>query len=140
MKKIILINLLVIMLQSACDNNYKIKNRNSSNFYFEPSISIITGKLKSEVVFGPPNYGENQDTDSKESIYFLQLEKPVSIIPSDSDQVDNVKIENVKSIQLVGIKINTIKSKIGQMITLKGTFSMPISGHHHSVVIFNISN
>ena len=36
--------------------------------------------LKIEGFFGPPGYGDNLQTDSKENSYMLNLDKPINVI------------------------------------------------------------
>jgi hypothetical protein len=47
----------------------------SDTFKFEPAVVTLTGKLVKKEFFGPPRYGENPKTDSKEQAAILSFSK-----------------------------------------------------------------
>jgi hypothetical protein len=87
----------------------------------------IKGKIIIKTFYGPPNYGENPETDKKEEYYFLILNEPIEII-SDS------YVGPIYELQIVFRNYNHM-----QLITLdnqdyiiKGQLFPQQSGHHHS--------
>ncbi len=46
-------------------------------YKFEPAVVELTGKLVEKVFYGPPGYGEDPKSDSKEHAAILLLSKPI---------------------------------------------------------------
>jgi hypothetical protein len=45
----------------------------------------LTGKVKVQTFYGPPNYGENPDTDSRETQLILVLAEPICVEANPSN-------------------------------------------------------
>ena len=43
---------------------------------YQPTIVTLKGTLSVKTFYGPPNYGENPDTDAKEDLPILIFKKP----------------------------------------------------------------
>lgn len=129
--------IIVLVLIYSCQYE-KTKKDTSIIFYTEPSLSTIEGILELDTVFGSPNYGENPTIDSKEVIYTIKLNNAINVIDFDKQTNLNDTLYNVLSFQLVGSKLKQLKSKIGNKVKVNGTFSLPVSGHHRTEIIFNV--
>ena len=62
MKKVTLLFLafILVYLFTGC------KEEPHNEYYYEPSISVVEGRLITKMYYGAPNYGENPETDHKE--------------------------------------------------------------------------
>ncbi|WP_353097556.1 hypothetical protein [Tissierella praeacuta] len=69
-------------------------------YYFEPNVSIIEGKLITRMYYGPPGYGENPDTDAQEHPCILQLDDLIQVISQEGD-LNNSDRSEVTEIQVV---------------------------------------
>lgn len=114
---------------------------NQQDYYYESTVSIISGTIKIETFFGPPGYGENPQTDSREDSYILNLDNSINVI-SKSKEIEegdfNSTKYNVSKIQLTstsGVKLTNYKNKF---VRLAGTFFGSHTGHHHTDVLMDV--
>jgi hypothetical protein len=129
----------VILLMLICSCNDEKSNQTATSLYYtETNISAIEGILESDTVFGPPNYGETPSMDTQEIIYKLKLDKAITVINLDNETKTKNTIQDIFTFQLVGSKLTHLKNKIGKKIKVNGVFSIPISGHHQTDIIFDV--
>jgi len=95
--------------------------------------SVVIGSLSSRVVYGPPNYGEDPQTDSKETIYLLKFD------PSCADALGARKIGG-NQFQLVGEKVIGVQKFLGKKVVVKGEIFRGETGHHHTRFVLDASN
>ena len=55
--------------------------------HYEPEKVTLTGRIVSRTFYGPPNYGENPKTDSREAQYILLLVTPIDVITTDKETI-----------------------------------------------------
>ena len=62
----------------------------ASCLHYGGSLVTLSGKVQLQTFFGPPNYGENPATDSREIQAILLLEKPICVEanPKDYDEAE----------------------------------------------------
>lgn len=111
---------------------------NHTDFAFEPAVSTISGKIITETFYGPPGYGENPKTDTKEMQYLLLPDNPINVIAQDEKNESKYK---VSKIQLLNNKdaIN-ISKHLGSTVVLTGTFFSAHTGHHHTEVLMDVTS
>lgn len=116
-----------------------IKNR---NFFYEPSVSEIQGKLTLNSFYGPPNYGETPDTDMLEKVWILNLDTSINVHQEKSELEEgefNATQYNIDRIQLVTIKNGIDLTKFeNKIIRIKGTFWEAHTGHHFTPVLMDV--
>jgi uncharacterized protein DUF4431 len=123
---LILASLLVVQFVYAADT-----------FKFEPAVVNLTGKLVKKEFFGPPGYGEDPKTDSKEHAAILLLTQPIRVVAEKNDQFNETR-ENVKEVQLINVKRITLSPYIQKTVKVTGKLSSAITGHHHTDVLIEI--
>lgn len=105
---------------------------------YQPKVVELKGTLSVKTYYGPPNYGENPDTDAKEALPILILSKPVNVRgnPDRKAGFDRRTVEDVREIQLV----LTVPHKefIGKTVLVKGTLFHAFTGHHHTDVLMDV--
>lgn len=104
-------------------------------YKYGPAISVLTGKLKFESFWGPPNFGEDTTIDRKETMAILYLQKPIDIAHDTSDEF-NVAQTGISRIQLIHER--NLKNYVGKEITVKGTLFGAHSPHHRTEVLLNM--
>lgn len=112
----------------------------SGKYYFEPSISIIEGTLITRMYYGPPNYGENPETDAQQYPFILQLDKPIDVIAKEND-THNSDVFEVTEIQVVPIdkeKTELLGTYIDKQVRIQGTLFEAIFGGHHTDVLIQV--
>ncbi len=111
------------------------------DYFYEPAVSVISGKLEIESFFGPPGYGENPQTDSREDAYILNLDNSINVISKAKEAEEdnfNVTKYNISKIQLTStseVKLTSYKNK---KVCLTGTFFAAHTGHHHTDVLMDV--
>jgi len=104
--------------------------------HYEGEPLTLTGKLTLQTFYGPPNYGENPETDSRETQAILLLAKPICV--NDSPSTDDAAEKNQRKVTLVppvGVDFGLYK---GKKVTLRGTLFHANSGHHHTPVLMQV--
>lgn len=107
---------------------------------YGPAKVELEGTLLVKDEYGPPNFGENPDSDQKLKIYVLHLSAPVDIkadAAPDSDDPDIDNYFNVKDIQVdFDYKATGIKSLINKKIKVSGSLHEKIApGDYMDVVM-----
>ena len=131
--------ILILFIVLGCSpNNSSVSNKANNEESNIPSrrfsynfvdTSEISGILTYKMFWGPPNYGEDTLTDSKEIDPILILDHPINIIANKDDDVNESKY-NVSEIQVITYTpLDNLKNK---KISIKGIFFSSISGHHHT--------
>lgn len=118
--------------QRMQDNTQKIQNKEW--LPYEPTVVELKGKLIIKPFFGPPNFGENPETDSKERSWILSLTTPINVrANTEADPILFPSVENVRELQLVLPEPH--RELIGKNIIVKGTLFHANTGHHHTDVL-----
>jgi hypothetical protein len=153
---------LTTYLLTSCDNNSQINSTDTSNmtksfnqtadsiehvkptttlqdYYFEPTVSTISGTLKVELYYGPPNFGESPETDAKEYSYILYPDKTINVIQT-SDSIDfDVTTKGIIKFQLAPMGQLLLHLFVDKRITVTGQFFGMHTGHHHTDVLMTVS-
>jgi hypothetical protein len=105
---------------------------------YQPTVVELTGTLSVKTYYGPPNYGENPDTDAKEALPILILSKPINVRgnPDPKAAFDRKSVEDVQEIQLVLTAPH--KEFIGKTVLVKGALFHAFTGHHHTDVLMDV--
>jgi hypothetical protein len=101
----------------------------------------LTGKVVSRRFYGPPNYGENPKTDSRESQYILLLDSAIDVIASKDDPMNETE-HGVKKVTLVvfDFKAHPVEPLLGRRVEVEGTLFHAHTGHHHTKVLIEVSS
>ena len=96
----------------------------------------LAGKVTLETFYGPPNYGESPETDSRETQAILVLANPicVSANPSTNDEAEKNQLK-VTLVPPAGVNLGSYK---GRSVIVKGTLFHAITGHHHTPVLMQV--
>ena len=105
---------------------------------YQPTIVELKGTLIIKTYYGPPNYGENPDTDAKEALPVLILNTPVNVWgnPNPKAEFDRKPAEDVREVQLVLAMPH--KQFIGKALLVRGTLFHAFTGHHHTEVLMDV--
>ena len=105
---------------------------------YQPERVTLKGKIVLRTFFGPPNYGEDPKTDSKEQQWILILDAPIDVIGNR----DNETERTVKQITLVVLdfKANPVAPLRGKRVTIEGTLFHANTGHHHTRVLIEVAS
>jgi len=110
----------------------EIKNiLNERNYY--GINSRFVGMIRQEEFYGPPGYGENKATDSKETALIFYLAEPIDVIAVDET---NTTYKNITKLQL--ITDMDVKDRIGQRVGVEGKLVGALTGHHHTEVLIDM--
>lgn len=137
-----LIILILVLSLNACkkDANDGDVLKDSYKYYFEPNVSIIEGKLITRMYYGPPNYGENPDTDAQQYPFILQLDNPIDVIAKEND-TQNLDVLGVTEIQVIPIgeeETELLDNYIDNRVRIQGTLFKAIFGGHHTDILIQV--
>jgi hypothetical protein len=107
---------------------------------YQPAVVELKGTLTLRRYYGPPNYGENPKTDTKEAMFILILSQPVNVRgnPDPKAGFDRQSVKNIRRIQLVITM--PYKEFIGKKVLVKGTLFHAFTGHHHTKVLMEVQS
>jgi Domain of unknown function (DUF4431) len=105
---------------------------------YQPTVVKLEGTLSVKTYYGPPNYGENPDTDAKEELPILILSKPVNVRgnPDPKAGFDKRSVEDLREMQLVLTMPH--KEFIGKTVFVKGNLFHAFTAHHHTDVLMDV--
>lgn len=136
MKKLIFLGFLLTGC-SPDKNSEESYTEQPKTYYYEPAISVLTGKIEMENFWGPPGYGEDTLIDMKENCATLVLEMPIDVA-ADSSNEFNESAKEIGIIQLASTK--DLNAYSGKRVTLKGKLFGAQTGHHHTPVLMDVTS
>ncbi|GAB1596434.1 DUF4431 domain-containing protein [Lysobacter claricitrinus] len=99
---------------------------------YEPDVVTLSGTLLTRTFYGPPNFGEDPATDSKERQVLLRLDAPICTITS-ADREDVAEADQ-RDVTLVQTDLD-LRPYIGKHVRVQGTLFHAITAHHHTSVL-----
>lgn len=138
-KVAVLISILIITKVNLVRANGIIFNRPIKETWYtcESETVTLTGLLVTERAYGPPNYGENPETDKKEYFPVFKLSDPISIKAESKDELNGEPLRGIKEIQLV-IQAQDGFDLKNRNVEVKGKLFHSITGHHHKKVLLDV--
>ncbi len=114
-----------------------------ADYYFEPDTSVLTGKLKVELYYGPPGFGESPETDEKEYCYIFYPVRPINVIQrskgADVSGGFDETVKNITRFQLAPHMPVNLHQFVNKNIKIKGSFYGAQNGHHHTDVLLFVT-
>ena len=113
---------------------------------YEPAVVELHGKLTVQTFFGPPNFGENPETDSKEDQPVLSLDEPINVCgKTEHDEAyESPSVGRVKDVTLVfqvpSEAWTSHKAWIGKKVVVAGTLFHADTGHHHTDILMSLQS
>jgi hypothetical protein len=120
-------------------NAEPLGSASGQSYQYEPELSTIDGKISSEIHWGPPNYGENPDTDSQVRLYFITLDSPIKVEARPGGVVNINSYQDVTVIQITYDKL-VIEDFIGGYCTVTGKLYERIFGIHMTNVLMAVED
>lgn len=108
---------------------------------YEPMVVELKGKLLRVVKYGPPNYGENPESDARYEIPILLLAEPIRIKGDPTDWYKKESLTNVSFVQLIFSKAPSFPywRYAYQDIVVRGTLFRAVTGHHYTDVLVDVT-
>ena len=109
--------------------------------HYEPEKVMLRGRVVSRTFYGPPNYGENPKTDSRESQYILILNSAVDVLATGGDPTDQTE-RGVRRVTLVvnDFAAHPIRPLLGRRVVIEGTLFHANTGHHHTKILIELAS
>lgn len=100
----------------------------------------LSGTLQVGTFFGPPNYGEQPESDSIERSFYAQLRTPL-ILPADMTAKDD-DMGAGYFVQLVfrSKQLDEARSLVGKSIRLRGTLFEAVNAHHRTPWLMDVAD
>jgi hypothetical protein len=104
--------------------------------HYEGDPVTLNGKVKLQEFYGPPNYGENPETDSRETQAILILAEPICVVGNEDNFGDME--QNQSEITLVPQNKENLGDYAGKQIMVEGTLFPAHTAHHHTKILMSI--
>ena len=106
---------------------------------YEPAVVELRGTLTEVTKLGPPNYGEDPETDERLEIPVLQLSKSINVKGDPYDQTNNATFTGVGEVQLIFLSADEqYRDLTGREVVVEGTLSEAMTGHHFTKVVMTV--
>lgn len=103
-------------------------------FKYDTETVVLKGRVRLETFYGPPNYGENPATDSREQQAILYLKLHLCTQESDDDPAE-VRQRRVTLVPHGGLSLKAFADK---EVAVKGKLFHATTGHHHTPVLISL--
>jgi hypothetical protein len=107
---------------------------------YEPTVIELSGMLMVSMKFGPPNYGEDPETDERLKVPVLVLSEPLNVRGDPDAQVNIESVRGVKEIQLIFLRQRNYDGLVNSRVVARGTLSHAVSGHHFTEVVMTVED
>ena len=99
------------------------------------------GTLIFRTFYGPPNYGENPRTDSKETQSILLLDDAFDVIGDKQDPFNETE-RGVNRVTLVFSNPipHPVRYYLKRRVTVEGTLFHGFNGHHRTKILITVSS
>jgi hypothetical protein len=155
MNKIIVLMVLVLLFPVICCKKYsktidmdeRIDEKYNARLIFEERIIllkdykdtdevVLIGKIELKDNYGPPNYGENTETDTIGRYYFF-IPNDVPVFEySFPDDKDSMLIKEIQIVVDPSVLRDIYKSEY--VYEIKGNLFLAHTGHHHTPVLIKL--
>ena len=132
MKYIITLFLLFVLVMVAFSQE--------KTYQYGPAKVHLCGVFSHKTFFGPPNYGENPETDSKEHVTIMTLDSAITVLGKPNDDVNSDTNSNVKEIQVVNLHDINLKRFYHKKVIVGGSLFCANTGHHHTNVLIELES
>lgn len=141
---IIIVHVLFTGVQDfAYGNDNSLRQADTRWYEYEPSQSTVTGVIEEATKYGPPNYGENPETDQKLTYYYLRLDDPINVKGNPNSDLDRETFTNVKLIQIIllpgeGKKHLNLRMYLKKRVKVWGRLFQAEAGRHFTDVLMEV--
>jgi hypothetical protein len=104
---------------------------------YDAPVTDLVGRLVKRTFFGPPGYGENPKTDSRETQAVLVLDSPACA--SRGAELGDEPESNQREVTLVAGDGVVFGPSVGKRIAVSGELFHAITGHHHTKLLVRVS-
>jgi hypothetical protein len=126
---------LTALLIWCCACSFASGQKGQPCLAYEPSPVELTGTLRIVPKFGPPNYGENPESDQKLMIPILELSRRVDICGDSTSEINRDAFNGLREIQVLfppGTEYNGFRDRA---VVVAGTLSQAVMSHHFTPVV-----
>jgi len=132
---VILIAFLLLHLGTSQAGNKR------KELHYEPEKVTLKGTLVFRTFYGPPNYGENPRTDSKETQSILLLHDAFDVIGDKQDPFNETE-RGVNRVTLVFSNpiSHPVRYYLKRRVTVEGMLFHGFNGHHRTKILITVSS
>jgi len=107
---------------------------------YEPTVVELTGKLTEVVEYGPPNFGEDPETDSRLQLPVLMLSPPVNVREDATSELNTESFEGVEKIQLIFSTGSDYSGFLDQEVVVTGSLFQAHLATHFTPVLLTVQD
>jgi uncharacterized protein DUF4431 len=108
--------------------------------HYDPKVITLRGRLTQTTEYGPPNYGENPESDSIEHPIILVLARPVRVQGDSTSELNTETVAGITRVQLVifdGVAPGYSRY-FERDVEVTGTLFGSHTGHHYTKVLITV--
>lgn len=108
--------------------------------HYEPAVVELRGTIVLRTFFGPPNYGEDPEIDSRETQGLLELDRPICVARDPTNDANSEDERDQRIITLVPAPGMNFGNYAKLHVTIRGTLFHAQTGHHHTRVLMTVNS
>lgn len=108
--------------------------------HYEPAVVRLSGVVAVQSFYGPPNYGENPETDTVEWAIILSLDEVVTVLADPNSDLNSGTFNDVQRVQLVIPPGSDFASLAGAHVFVDGTLFQAHTAHHRTEVLMSVES
>lgn len=97
----------------------------------------LTGLVFLRTYYGPPNYGEDPESDALETQMFLALDRPLCVNDQQTPGDPSLPAQDI--VTVVPHRSMRADDLVGRRVTLKGSLFKAQTGHHRTEILIQVS-
>jgi hypothetical protein len=109
--------------------------------HYWPEKVTLQGTLVFRTFYGPPGYGENPKTDSKETQSILLLDEAFDVIGDKQDPFNETE-RRIRKVTLVfsNPTHHPVRYYLKRQVAVQGTLFHGFNGHHRTKILITVSS
>jgi Domain of unknown function (DUF4431) len=130
----------ICILALACVTTSTADAKRKQLHYWTEKVTL-RGKLVFRTFYGPPGYGENPKTDSKETQSIVLLDRPFDVIGDKQDPFDATE-RGIRRVTLVFSNPipHPARYYLKRRVKVEGTLFHAFTGHHHTKILVDVTS
>ncbi len=107
-------------------------------FAFDKGAVSLTGTLFTRIYFGSPNYGENPETDGRDTAALLLLDAPVCVHENRETFAQDESNVMIVQVDAISVPPAPVFEAVGHRVEVRGSLFYSMTGHHRTPVLMDV--
>jgi hypothetical protein len=109
---------------------------------YSPAVVELSGEIVTKIFYGAPGFGENPQSDAKEKVYLLKLDRRIAVAANANDETQTSSYQDIGLVQLDSDSsvVLHIRELVGKRVVATGVLDAATTGHQHTEIVFSLND